>query len=76
MKVKFSYNEQREFDTIDDVIAELEQQLAELESEMAKETSNYDRLQELLLKKQELDGELSAKMDRWVYLNDLADKMK
>ncbi|HML36487.1 MAG TPA: ABC-F family ATP-binding cassette domain-containing protein [Bacillota bacterium] len=76
VKVKFSYNEQREFDTIDDVIAELEQQLAELESEMAKETSNYDRLQELLLKKQELDGELSAKMDRWVYLNDLADKMK
>ena len=50
--------------------------MAELESEMAKEASNYDRLQELLLKKQELDGELSDKMDRWVYLNDLADKMK
>lgn len=75
-KTKFSYNEQREFDTIDDVIAALEQQLAELETEMSKEASNYDRLQELLLKKQTLEEELSAKMDRWVYLNDLADKMK
>lgn len=75
-KIKFSYHEQREFDTIDDVIAALEQQLAELESEMSKEASNFERLQELLLKKQALEEELSAKMDRWVYLNDLADKMK
>lgn len=75
-KIRFTYNEQREFDTIDDVIAALERQLAELETEMAKEASNYDRLQELLVKKQALEEELSAKMDRWVYLNDLADKMK
>jgi len=75
-KTKFSYNEQREFDTIDDVIAAMEQQLRELETEMSKEASNYDRLQELLLKKQALEEELSSKMDRWVYLNDLADKMK
>lgn len=75
-KIKFSYNEQREFDTIDDVIGALEQQLAELELEMSKEASNFERLQKLLLKKQALEEELSAKMDRWVYLNDLADKMK
>lgn len=75
-KIKFSYNEQREFDSIDDEIASLEQQLAALESQMAEESSNYGFLQELLLKKQALEEELSAKMDRWVYLNDLAEKMK
>lgn len=75
-KLKFSYNEQREFDTIDDDIAALEQQLSELELQMSIEASDYNLLQELLLKKQVLEEELSAKMDRWVYLNDLADKMK
>lgn len=75
-KLKFSYHEQREFETIDDDIESLEQQLAELEAEMAKEATNYDLLQELLEKKKALDEELSAKMDRWVYLNDLAEKMK
>lgn len=75
-KIKFSYNEQREFDSIDDDIASLEQKLAELELQMSKEASNYELLHELMLKKQALEEELSAKMDRWVYLNDLADKMK
>lgn len=75
-KLKFSYNEQREFDTIDDDIAALEQQLSELELQMSIEASDYNLLQELLLKKQVLEEELSAKMDRWVYLNDLAEKMK
>jgi ATP-binding cassette subfamily F protein uup len=75
-KIKFSYNEQREFDIIDDEIASLEQQLTELESQISQEAANYDLLQELLLKKQTLEEELSAKMDRWVYLNELADKIK
>jgi ATP-binding cassette subfamily F protein uup len=75
-KQKFSYKEQREFDTIDDDIAALEQSLAELEMQMAKETTNYDLLQELVLKKQSLEEELAAKMDRWVYLNEMADQMK
>jgi ATP-binding cassette subfamily F protein uup len=75
-KIRFSYNEQREFDTIDDVIAELEQQLSELELQMSREATDFQLLQELHQKKQALEEELSAKMDRWVYLNDLADKMK
>lgn len=74
-KIKFSYNEQREFDTIDDDIAFLEQSLAELELLMSKDASNYDLLQELLQKKQSLEEELAAKMDRWVYLNELAAKI-
>ncbi|WP_446786498.1 ABC-F family ATP-binding cassette domain-containing protein [Macellibacteroides fermentans] len=75
-KVKFSYKEQREFNSIDDDIAALEQSLAELEMQMAKEVFNYDLLQELLLKKEAAEEELSAKMDRWVYLNEIADQMK
>jgi ATP-binding cassette subfamily F protein uup len=75
-KLKFTFNEQREFDTIDDAIAALEQQLAELELQMSKEATNYELLHELMTKKQALEEELSVKLDRWVYLNDLADKMK
>jgi ATP-binding cassette subfamily F protein uup len=75
-KIKFSYKEQREFESIDGDIASLEQSLAELELQMSREASNYDLLQELLLKKQTVEEELSAKMDRWVYLNELADKIK
>jgi ATP-binding cassette subfamily F protein uup len=74
-KLKFSYNEQREFDSIDVDIASLEQSLAELELQMSKEAANYGLLQELLLRKQVLEEELSVKMDRWVYLNELADKI-
>jgi ATP-binding cassette subfamily F protein uup len=74
-RLKFSYNEQREFATIDDDIAALEQNLAAIDVEMSKEASNYDLLQELLMKKQTIEEELSAKMDRWVYLNDLAVKI-
>ena len=74
-KLKFSYNEQREFATIDDDIAALEQQIANLDIELSKESSNFESLQLLLLQKQEIEAELSAKMDRWVYLNDLADKI-
>jgi ABC transport system ATP-binding/permease protein len=74
-KLKFSFNEQREFETIDDDIAALEQQLAELESQLSKEATDYEYLQELLRQKQVLEEKLSFKMDRWVYLNDLADKI-
>jgi ABC transport system ATP-binding/permease protein len=74
-RLKFSFNEQREFETIEDDIATLERQLSEMELQMSKEASNYDLLQEMLVKKQAVDQELSLKLDRWVYLNDLADKI-
>lgn len=74
-KVKFSYNEQREFNTIDQDIAELEQKIFETEEKISKETSNYTRLQELMAEKSTLEDLLSEKMDRWVYLNDLAEQI-
>ena len=74
-KLKFSYKEQREFERIDYDIAALEQQLAALEAQISKETTNYEYLQELLKQQQDIEESLSAKMNRWVYLNDLADKI-
>lgn len=74
-KLKFSFKEQREFETIDDDIAELEQQIADTENEISKCSSDYVKLQELSGKKEVLENQLAEKMDRWVYLNDLAEKI-
>lgn len=75
-KLKFSYKEQREFETIDDDIAALEQQIAETESAIAANSSDYQKLQELTEQKEQLAQQLAEKMDRWVYLNDLAEKIE
>ncbi len=74
-KLKFSFKEQREFDTIDDDIAALEQQIADTDGEIALCSSDYVKLQELTEKKQQLEDALAEKMDRWVYLNDLAERI-
>lgn len=74
-KLKFSFKEQREYETIDDDIASLEQQIEDTQNELSKSTSDYVKLQELSDKKEELENMLSEKMDRWVYLNDLAEKI-
>ena len=74
-KLKFSFKEQREFETIDDDIAELEQQIADTENEISKCSSDYVKLQELSDKKEVLENQLVEKMDRWVYLNDLAERI-
>ena len=76
VKLKFSYMEQREFETIDDDIAALEDKIAETEKLISENSSSYSKLTELTLQKEKLDAELAEKMDRWVYLNDLAEKIK
>ena len=75
-KLKFSFKEQREFETIDDDIAELEQQIADTENEISNCSSDYVKLQELSDKKEVLENQLAEKMDRWVYLNDLAERIE
>ena len=75
-KLRFSFKEQREYETIDDDIAALEQAIADTEKEIAANTSDYVKLQELSDKKDELEQQLSDKMDRWVYLNDLAERIE
>ena len=74
-KLKFSYKEQREFETIDDDIAALEEQIAQVQAEQAAKATDYVALQELQEKQTELEAALEEKMDRWVYLNDLAEQI-
>lgn len=76
VKLKFSYHEQKEFEEIDDIIAGLEDSIARLEAEMAGEASNYSRLNELMARKEACERQLEEKMDRWVYLNDLAEQIE
>ncbi len=75
-KLKFSYKEQREFETIDEDIAELESAIEEVDGRIAEAGSDYCKLQELTTKRDELTAALDEKMERWVYLNDLAEKIE
>lgn len=75
-KLKFSYKEQREFETIDEDIAALESAIEEVDGRIAEAGSDYCKLQELTVKRDELTAALDEKMERWVYLNDLAEKIE
>ena len=74
-KLKFSFNEQREFETIDDVIAELEDKIAENRRQQEKFSTDYIKLQELMDEQTKLEEELELKTERWVYLNELAEQI-
>ena len=74
-KLKFSFNEQREYDGIDSAIAELEKQISQITDEIEQESSNYILLTELSEKKKSLETELDEKTERWVYLNELAEQI-
>lgn len=74
-KLKFTFSEQREYDGIESVIADLEEQISVIDNEIKKETSNYVLLSELIGKKETLKEELNEKMNRWVYLSELYDKI-
>ena len=74
-KLKFSFHEQKEYDTIDAVIAKLEQELADLDADMAKHATNSAKLTELSKLKEQKESELEQKMERWVYLNELAERI-
>ncbi len=75
-KARFSFKEQREYATIDSDIASLEEQIADAEKEIAKNSSDYVKLQELSDLKSSLEAQLEEKMERWVYLNELAEKIE
>ena len=75
-KLKFTYKEQKEFETIDDDIAALEERLEQIDKEMAVNATNAGKLRELSEEQQETQQKLDEKMDRWVYLNDLAEQIE
>ena len=74
-KLKFSFKEQREWDTIEDEIAGLEADLEALDGQIAESATNYGRLNQLMTEKAEKEALLEEKMDRWMYLQELAEKI-
>lgn len=75
-KLKFSFKEQKEWDTIEDEIAALEEAIGELDGKIIEAASDYGRLNQLMEEKEEKEKLLEERMDRWMYLNDLAEKIK
>lgn len=74
-KLRFSYKEQKEYETIDADIQALEERISKLEEDMNKNASQYTKLAEITAEKEKAEEELEYKMDRWVYLNDLAERI-
>ena len=75
-KLKFTFKEQKEYETIDEDIASLEEEIEEVDSEINKCGSDFGKLQKLTAKRDELAAALDEKMERWVYLNDLAEQIE
>ena len=75
-KLKFTFKEQKEFETIDEDIAALEEKIEQADKDMKKASADFVRLQELMDEKAQLEEQLAEKMERWVYLNDLNDRIQ
>lgn len=74
-KLKFSYKEQREYESIEDEIAALEEKIEKLENTMAENASDFVKLNELAKDKEGAEKLLEEKMERWMYLQELAEKI-
>ena len=72
---KFSYKEQKEYETIEDDIAALEQKIEELDAQTLKFSSDFVKLNEITKEKEQTEQLLEEKMERWEYLEDLAAKI-
>mgnify|MGYP000628632719 CR=1 FL=1 len=75
-KLKFTYKEEREYAVIDEDIARLEEKIARLENDMMANATNSVKLREIMADKEAAEKQLEEKMDRWVYLNDLAEQIE
>ena len=74
-KLKFTFKEQREFETIDGELAELEQRITDCEAAQGRCGSDYVRLQELQTEQKELEAKLEERTERWMYLMELKEKI-
>ncbi len=75
-KLKFSFNEQREYEHIDEELEQIATKLADCEHQIAGAGNDYMKLQELLAQKEQLEQLQEEKTDRWIYLNELAEKIQ
>lgn len=76
MKKKFSFNEQREYDTIEDTIARKEAEIEQTETDINNSVSDFVKLNELTQKKEQLESELDQLLERYVYLTELAESFE
>ena len=74
--LKLSFNEQREWDTIDEVIADLENKIDSINKEIQASSTDYVKLEELIIGKESLEEDLEDKMERWVYLSELVEQIE
>ena len=75
-KLKFTYKEQKDYETIEAEMAALEEKIAGLEQEIEASARDFVRLNQLMEEKEKAEAELEEKMDRWMYLEELAAKIE
>lgn len=74
--LKFTYHEQKEYESIDDIIEDLENKLKSLDLKIGQSGSDFMLLQDLTREKEELESKLEETMDRWIYLNELYEEIQ
>lgn len=74
-KLKFTYQEQKDYETIEDDIAALEEKIEKLENEMAAVSTDFVKLNQIMADKEAAESLLNEKMDRWMYLEELAARI-
>ena len=74
-KLKFSYKEQRDYETIEGEMADLEERISSLEQEIQASAHDFVKLNQLMAEKEEAEAALEEKMERWMYLEELAAKI-
>lgn len=74
--LKFTFREQKEYEEIDSIIEGIEKKLEKLEEDINEAASDYAKLEQLLKDKGQMELELQEKMERWVYLNELAERIE
>ncbi|RDY32271.1 ABC-F family ATP-binding cassette domain-containing protein [Lachnotalea glycerini] len=75
-KLKFTYQEQKDFETIDEEIAKLEEMLEEIDKDIASSATNFPKLNQLMEQKSKFETQLEEKMERWMYLTELKEKIE
>ena len=74
-KLKFTYQEQKDYESIEGEMAALEDKISALEADFSKYASDFVKLNELTQEKEAAEQQLEEKMERWMYLEDLAARI-
>lgn len=75
-KLKFSYQEQKEYETIEEEVAALEEKISQIEKDMERYATDFIELNKLVQEKEMTENQLQEKMDRWMYLEELNEKIQ